>query len=202
MPRSSFFAFFAFLLALLVPHVAVAQHAGEAQVSSSTVASAEARQFDFLLGQWDLQVHPKVSSLVAMIHGAPKLGGTLKAWRILDGAGVEDEMRIVDASANPISSSRVLRIYAKADGRWKVSGVDATHGHLSESSGQWQNGEMRLEGRATNAEGKLVITRTRYFEITSDTFRMQQDRSSDNGETWEEAVLAIEAKRTAPSASP
>ena len=193
---------FALLLSLLIPHAASAQHAAETAAASSTTAPAEAKQFDFLLGQWELQVHPKVNSLAAMIHGAPKLGGTMKAWRVLDAIGIEDEMRIVDASANPISLSRALRIYAKADARWKVSGVDASRGRLSESSGQWQNGEMRLEGRSTDAEGKPVITRTRYFEISADSFRMQQDRSSDNGETWEEAVLTIDAKRTATSASP
>ena len=192
----------AFLLSLFVPHLASAQYADEAVVASSATAPAEARQFDFLLGQWDLQVRPKVGSLVAMIHGAPKLAGTLKAWRVLDGAGVEDEIRIVDASGNPISLTRALRIYAKADARWRVSGVDAYRGHLSESSGQWQNGEMRLEGRGTDAEGKPVITRTRYFEITADGFRMQQDRSGDSGQTWEEAVLTIDAKRTAAAASP
>ena len=199
MPRLSGFAL---LLALLVPHFAAAQHAPESASATTTGTPSEAKQFDFLLGQWDLQVHPKVSSLAAMIHGAPKLGGTMKAWRVLEGVGIEDEMRIVDASANPISLTRALRIYAKADARWKVSGVDATHGRVSESSGQWQNGEMRLEGRATDAEGKPVITRTRYFEISADAFRMQQDRSSDGGQTWEDAVLAIDAKRTAASASP
>ena len=61
---------------------------------------------------------------------------------------------------------------------------------------------MRLEGRATDAEGKPVITRTRYFEISADAFRMQQDRSSDGGQTWDEAVLSIDARRTAASASP
>jgi len=193
---------FALTLLLSLPVAAFAQHTPPAAAPGGATAPAEAKQFDFMLGQWELEVHPKVSGLAAMIHGAPKLVGTWKAWRVLDGLGIEDEMRIVDASANPISLSRALRIYAKADARWKVGGVDATRGRVSESSGQWQNGEMRLEGRATDAEGKPVITRTRYFEISADAFRMQQDRSSDGGQTWDEAVLSIDARRTAASASP
>ncbi len=191
---------FVLSLLLFIQLPAIAQHASDA--GPSAAAPAEAKQFDFLLGQWELQVHPKVGSLVAMIHGTPKLVGTLKAWRVLDGLGVEDEMRIVDASGNPISLNRALRVYAKADARWRVSGVDAFRGHVSESSGQLQGGEMRLEGHATDAEGKPVTTRTRYYDITAESFRMQQDRSSDNGQTWDEGVLTIEAKRTAASATP
>ncbi len=46
------------------------------------------------------------------------------------------------------------------------------------------------------------MTRTRYYDITADAFRMQQDRSTDNGKTWEEGVLTIDAKRVAASATP
>jgi hypothetical protein len=192
-----------FTLLLAIPLTAFAQRGDTGAGASATAPSpAEAKQFDFLLGQWELQVHPKVSSLVAMIHGAPKLVGTWKAWRVLDGLGVEDEMRIVDASGNPISLNRALRIYAKADERWKVSGVDAYRGHVSDSSGRLQNGEIRLEGHSIDQEGKPMATRTRYYEITPDSFRMQQDRSADNGQTWDEGVVTIEAKRTAASATP
>jgi hypothetical protein len=193
------FALSMLLFASCVP--AFSQQAAADAVSAG-VAPAEAKQFDFLLGQWDLQVHPKVSSLAAMIHGAPKLVGTLKAWRVQDGRGIEDEMRIVDASGNPISLNHASRIYAQVDARWKVSGVDTLRGRKSESSGQWQSGEMRLEGHTTDAEGNPTVTRTRYFDITADSFRMQQDRSSDNGQTWDEGVLTIEAKRTAATATP
>ena len=191
-----------FSLVLMLPIVALAQHSADAPAPSPGAVPVEAKQFDFLLGQWELQVHPKVSSLVAMIHGAPKLAGTWKAWRVLDGLGIEDEIRIVDGSGNPISLTRALRIYAKTDARWKVSGVDAYRARFSEASGQLQGGEMRFEGHSTDAEGKSEITRTRYNDISADSFHMQQDRSTDNGQTWEEGVLTIDAKRAVASATP
>ncbi len=61
---------------------------------------------------------------------------------------------------------------------------------------------MRFEGHSTDAEGKPAITRTRYYDIGADSFHMQQDRSTDNGQTWEESVLTIDAKRAAASATP
>jgi hypothetical protein len=157
----------------------------------------ESRQFDFLLGQWEIDVQPKVSGIAAAIHGTPKLAGTWKAWRALDGLAVEDELRVVDASGNPISLSHALRTYSKSEGRWKVQGLDAYRSHFSESSGQLQAGEMRLNGRSLDAEGRPVLTRIRYYDIGANGFRMQQDRSSDEGRTWDENVLTVVARRVA-----
>lgn len=189
-------------LALIVsfPLCGFAQHMAAAPVAAN--APTEAKQFDFLLGQWELDVHPKVSGLAAMIHGAPKLVGTWKAWRVLDGLGIEDEMRIVDASGNPLSLSRALRIYGKADARWQVSGVDAYRGRISLSTGTMQGAEMHMDGQFTDPQEKPTLTRTRYFDITADSFHMQQDRSTDNGQSWEEGALTIDAKRTAANATP
>jgi len=160
-------------------------------------APAESRQFDFLLGQWDLEVHPKVSGIAAAIHGVPRLTGTLKARRTLDGLAIEDEMRIVDASGNPISFTHALRTYSKGEGRWKVGGLDVFRSRFSESSGTLQGGEMRLSGRGFDAEGHPTLTRVRYFDIGPDAFRIQQDRSSDDGRTWDEGVVSIAARRVA-----
>ena len=167
----------------------------------STTPPAEARQFDFLIGQWELEVKPKVSSLAAMIHGAPKLVGSWKGWRSLDGFGVEDELRIVDASGNPMSMSKALRVYDRNKNHWTIVGLDVYGARVSNSTAQWKDSEMRVDGSGVDGEGKPYVSRTRYFGIGTDAFRMQQDRSFDNGQTWDEATLAIEAKRVAASAA-
>ena len=192
---------FPVLLALTgaFPLAAIAQH-GDGDLSAST-APPEARQFDFLIGQWELEVKPKVGGLAAMIHGAPKLVGTWKAWRGFDGFGIEDELRVSDASGNPRSLNHALRAWDRAQKRWNVVGLDVYRSRVSESSAQWQGGEMRVTGAGVDAEGKSYQSRTRYFEIAADHFRMQQDRSYDNGQTWDEATLTIDAKRTAASAT-
>jgi hypothetical protein len=185
---------------LLVAGSAHSQHAAAGDPSSSA-APAEARQFDFLVGQWELEVTPKVSSLVAMIHGTPKLVGTLKAWRGFDGFGVEDEMRVTDASGNPSSLHHVLRAWDRGKRQWNVVGLEVLRGRPSTATAQWQDGEMRVSGSGVDAEGKAYAVRTRYFDIGADHFRMQQDRSYDNGQTWEEATLTIDAKRVAATAA-
>lgn len=186
------------LLALLalVPLGAFAQN----EPPASGVEGA--RQFDFLLGQWELDVHVKAGGLAAMIHGTPKLSGTWKAWRAVDGRAIEDELRIVDASGNPLTLNRALRFYAADEKRWKIIGIDLHHNQTFESVGQFQDGEMRTESRSTESEGKQTSTRARYVDITADAFRMLQEHSTDGGKTWEEAGITIDAKRVAAVATP
>ncbi len=54
-----------------------------------------------------------------------------------------------------------------------------------------------MDGHVTDAEGKPILTRTRYYDIKADAFHMQQDRSIDNGQTGKKASLTIDAKRVA-----
>src|SRR6185437_10737296 len=97
--------FLALCISLGCPLAAFAQAAGSNPAASGSAAAAAAGQFDFLLGRWELVVHPKVSSLAAMIHGTPKLIGTLKAWRVPGSGGIEDEISITDGSGNPLSAN-------------------------------------------------------------------------------------------------
>lgn len=178
-----------------------AQHAGASPSRSSFTPPREASQFDFLIGQWELAVTPKVSSLAAKIHGAPKLLGTWKAWRALDGFGILDELRIVDGSGNPSSLSSTLRIYDATSHKWLSSFADAYRGVVSTAGAEWKNGEMIASGQGVDAEGKPYITRTRFYDITATGFKYRQDRSTDNGRTWDEGVLSMVAKRTAAEAA-
>jgi hypothetical protein len=191
-------SFRTFLFALL----AIVPVGAFAQSEPSASASEGSRQFDFLLGQWELDVHVKVGGLAAMIHGTPKLSGTWKAWRAVDGRAIEDELRIVDASGNPVALDRALRFYSADDKRWKMVGIDLQHNRSYERVGEFKDGEMRVEGQSSNADGKQTITRTRYTGITADAFRLLQERSLDGGTTWEEAGISIDAKRVAAIAAP
>ena len=183
---------------VVLPCVASAQHPGGGATAST--APAEARQFDFLIGHWELVVRPKVTTLAARIHGAPKLLGTWKAWRAFDGFGIEDELRIVDASGNPTSLGTSMRAWSVGERRWLVTTLDAYRGRMTSASAEWRGTEMVLTGRGTDAEGKPTLLRTRFFAITPAAFRFQQDRSSDEGKTWDEGVLKIDAKRIAAAA--
>jgi hypothetical protein len=186
---------------LLTPGCASAQHAGAGSAAlPATVPAREAAQWDFLVGQWELEVTPKVSGLAAALHGAPRLGGIWKAWRAFDGFGVMDDLRIVDASGNPMALTHTLRIWDERARRWLLQSLDVYRARIGSGQAQWQEGEMRVQGSGTSPEGKPTLTRTRFSAIGPNGFRMQQDRSSDNGASWDEGVLTIVARRTAAQA--
>lgn len=184
----------------LLPTIAVAQHGGGGAPRTTTAAPAEADQFAFLIGQWEVTVTPQATSLAAKIHGAPKLMGSWKAWRALDGFGIEDELRIVDGSGNPSALAHTVRFYDAAQSRWTQSSLDVYRGRFTPASGEWVDGEMRIRSVGRDAEGTPYVQRVRFYDITPTGFRYQADRSTDGERTWETAVLRMEARRVAATA--
>lgn len=183
---------------LISPAVARSQHGSATPVVKTP--PREASQFNFLVGQWELEVKPAASSLAQRIHGTPKLAGVWKAWRGLDGFGVEDELRITDNSGNPMSFSHSVRYYDASARQWKTSSVDVYRGVFTSATAQMRGAEMVTSSRGTDAEGNPYLSRGRYSDISSNGFRFVQQRSTDNGKTWKDN-LTIEAKRVSASAA-
>ena len=183
---------------LTLSSAAHAQHGSSAAPVRS--APAEAKQFGFLIGQFDLVVKPAASGLAQRIHGVPKLVGTWKGWRALDGFGIEDELRITDASGNPKAYSHAVRYYDGTARHWIASSIDVNRGVFTNSTAEWHDNVLTATSRGTDGEGKAYLTRSRYTDITPASFTFRQDRSPDGGKTWDEGVLTIEAKRVAAAA--
>jgi len=183
---------------LVAPTIAFAQHSGGG-APPSRVAPREASQFDFLVGQWELDVRVPAASLAQRIHGTPRIHGSWKAWRAFDGWGVEDEMRLTDGSGNPMNLLHSLRVYDAASRGWLLTGLDVYRARFTSSTAEWRDGTMTLTGRGTDAEGRAQVTRTRFSDITPTGFRWLQERSTDEGRTWTE-TLRLTATRVAAAA--
>ena len=181
----------------LIATTAHAQHRGAAPAPT---APAEARQLDFLIGQWELTVKVPAQGLAQKIHGAPKLVGVWKAWRAFDGFGIEDELRITDLAGTPIGLASALRIDDRATKAWSLTLLDVYRAKYTPATGEWKDGTLTQTSRGTDPEGKAVLTRSRFYEITPKSFRFQQDRSFDEGKSWTEGTLRIEATRVAATA--
>ena len=175
-----------------------AQH-GES-VQPMRTAPSEAKQFGFLVGQFELDVRPKAVGLAQKIHGVPRVIGTWTGRRAMDGFGIEDELRITDASGNPRMLSHAVRYYDTAARHWTTSSIDVYRGVFSTATAEWRDNAMTTTSRGQDAEGKPYLSRGRYYDITPTSFRFRQDRSVDEGKTWEEGILNIEAKRVAGAA--
>jgi hypothetical protein len=187
------------LASFVAPAALMAQHAGGAQ-PTSTRAPKEATQYDFLIGQWELAVRPTVSGLAARLHGAPKMSGSWKAWRALEGWGVEDELRIVDESGNPRALTHFVRVYDATAKTWRISAVDAYRGAVTQTTAAWNGSVFEAPGNGgTDDDGKTFSSRTRITDVTPASFSYLQERSFDAGKKWE-VTLRIEAKRISATA--
>ena len=169
--------------------------AARAPLSAEYRVANDSSQFDFMIGQWQLDVVPKVSGLAAAMHGVPKLTGTWKAWRAAGEAGIHDELRIVDGSGNPSSIIASRRTYDPKLHKWIANSTDRARSRTATATGEWLKNEIVLVGKVTDSQGDTYLTRSRFYDITPSGFRYQQDRSDDNGRTWDEGRLKISARR-------
>lgn len=185
----------AFIAALSLSFATLAAQAVAADADIQGSNAPEFHQFDFLLGQWQVKGEVKVGGLIALIHGTPKLAGSWKAWHALDSNRIEDELRLTDTSGNPLSSVHFTRIFSRGENCWKITGIDVLDGHAQSSTGHWQDGEMVIIGSGADHEGKRYQSRTHFNAINSTDFRMVQDRSYDEGKTWETAYVTLDASR-------
>lgn len=178
--------------------LAHAQHSGAA--APAPIPPKEGAQFGFLVGQWELVAKPLATTLAQRIHGVPKLSGSWKAWRAFDGWGIEDEVRLSDASGNPKLLTHTTRFFDTATRRWSIAAIDVYKNVQSQSTAEWRNGEMMTTGKGTDETGRAYISRATFLKITANSFSYRIDRSFDGGKSWTEGVTQIEAKRVADAA--
>ncbi len=197
--------FAAALISLVVlASPSLAQHGGGAPGGAAprtvTAAPREAAQFDFLIGQWEVTVTPKATTLATRIHGVPKLSAVWKAWRAMDGFGIEDELRIVDGSGNPNAFLRTTRLYDATQRVWSQMSLDVYRARYTPATATWANGEMQIRSAGRDADGSAYVQRVRFYDITPTSFKYQADRSTNGEKSWETAVLRMAARRVAATA--
>ena len=176
-----------------------AQRSG-AVAPSPTVAPKEGSQFDFLIGQWEVVTTPLAKTLGQKIHGVQKLPGVWKAWRALDGWGIEDELRLTDASGNPRLLTHTVRFFDSKARKWNLSTIDIYQGIVTASSAELKGKAMIVSSQGKEGDGGAYLSRGSFTNITAQTFMYRLDRSYDNGKSWTEGFATIEARRTAAMA--
>lgn len=184
-------------LCLIVPLTIAGTSAAHAAgvANGANVAAPEARQFDFLVGQWQVSGEVKASGPMALIHGQPKLAGTWKAWRTADGLGVEDDLMLTDRSGTPLSNVHFNRSFSREANQWVITGRDAYKGALPPATARRHADEMLMTSSGTTPDGKPYRNRTHYQAITPAGFRMVQDRSYDEGKTWDTEAIRLDVRR-------
>lgn len=154
----------------------------------------EASQFDFLLGEWDART-TRYRADGSEIAGYP---GTWRARHLHEGRILLDEFTARLDDGSELSFMATLRTFSSATKRWEMMFLIAHQPQLITSfSGVFEEGEMRLDGSGKTLSGDPVVSRVRFFDITSESFEWENRVSLDGGATWYRDST-ISARRIAP----
>ncbi|QJR15335.1 hypothetical protein [Usitatibacter palustris] len=151
--------------------------AGEKTAMNAVVAHAGARDFDFLVGSWQvLNRHP---------NDREEMMGRATVRPILAGLGTIDEIHF---PARGIADA-TLRLYNPDTGRWTIFSLNRRTGMLeTAATGAFRNGVGEFFGEDVD-EGRPVRVRHTWSRITRDTARWERAFSHDNGRTWQTVAV-------------
>src|SRR5947207_1498888 len=179
--------FLALSFALLGPG-----RSGAQQAPAPQGPPPEASQFDFLVGEWSVDVTSKSPGT------PPRYHGVWRAAKTLNGLGMVDEYGVLDDAGRIVYAGTTLRVFDTKAATWTMRYVDefgGETGRWSELVGVKQGSEMHVEQHWQSPDGRTTILKIRYYNIQPDHFSWAAEHSSDGGTTWVRDYGRIEAAR-------
>ena len=139
--------------------------------------------FDFYMGRWRVH-HRRLVKRLAGSDEWQEFDGTSTAWPLLDGAGnVDDNVLELPAGTYRAIS---LRSYDPATNRWSIWWLDGRSASRLDPPvvGGFEDGIGTFVGEDT-FEGRPILVRYTWSNISPTTCRWAQAFSDDGGRTWE-----------------
>jgi hypothetical protein len=135
------------------------------QQAKPCAARPEYRQFDFWIGEWNVQVGGQTAGTnsVQLILGECVIFENWTGARGMTG--------------------KSFNIFNAATGKWQQTWVDST-GNVLELNGEFKDGAMRLAGEKPGPNGGKIVTKLTFFPLEGDRVRQLWESSQDGGKTW------------------
>jgi hypothetical protein len=151
---------------LVTPAHAQTGVANQPTSSLGPCTSAEYRQFDFWIGDWDVRLPDG------------KQAGTNRIRRILNGCVIQETW-----SGAAGSSGTSYNIYDRMRRKWHQTWVD-DQGSLLQLDGESTNGRMTLSGETVDSSGVKLLQRITWERTGPAKVRQLWESSRDAGKTW------------------
>ncbi|HTD75507.1 MAG TPA: hypothetical protein VK652_18405 [Steroidobacteraceae bacterium] len=171
---------------------AAAATASPAAAPSQAAAPRDGQHdFDFEIGTWKTHlkrlVHPLSGSTTWV-----ELDGTTVVRKIWDGRANLAELE-TDASSGHLSVLS-LRLYDPQARQWSLNTANAKAGTLGVPTvGEFKDGRGEFFDQET-FNGRTILVRNVWSEITADSCRFEQAFSDDGGKTWEVNWIAVDTR--------
>lgn len=182
----------------LSPTIAAAvEPSGAAPVPAEHGVST-AHDFDFLVGRWMVQ-HRRLKHRLAHSNEWETFSGTCEARMILDGQANLDE-NVLELPGRTYRAA-TLRAFDPSKETWSIWWLDARHPHQLDPPvvGAFRDGVGAFFANDV-WNGRSIIVRFIWSDITANSARWQQAFSEDAGKSWE-TNWVMDFKRAAPSAA-
>jgi hypothetical protein len=140
------------------------------------------RDFDFFIGTWTGH-NRRLRERLKGSTSCEEFESTVVDRKILNGAGNMDEVTFYRESGP--AHCATFRLYDAHSGQWSLYWADGIHGALQlPEVGSFKDGVGEFYCQEP-FEGRMIISRFIWSEITDTTCRWEQAFSEDGGKTWE-----------------
>jgi hypothetical protein len=164
---------------------------GKAAQPIATAPRDGQHDFDFEIGTWKTHLRRLVHPLTGSTHWV-ELQGTSVVRRIWDGRANLVELE-VDGPEGHIEGLS-LRLYNPQSQQWSLNFANSTGGTLGQPTvGEFKKGRGEFFDQEIY-NGRMILVRNVWSDITPDSCRFEQSFSDDGGKTWEVNWIAVDSR--------
>jgi len=161
-------------------------------VQSGTAAGRDGQHdFDFEIGTWKTHLRRLVHPLTRSSHWV-ELQGTSVVRKIWEGRANLVELE-VDGPEGHIEGLS-LRLYHPQSHQWSLNYANSAAGTFGQPTvGEFKNGRGEFFDQEIY-NGRMILVRNVWSDITPDSCRFEQAFSDDGGKTWEVNWIAVDTR--------
>lgn len=176
------------LIVVLQPFQGLAKQ--NSDTSRATRQSTERdgqHDFDFEIGTWKSQISRRVHPLTGS-NTWVQMEASVVFRKVWDGRANLMELR-ADGPNGHLEELN-LRLYNPQSHQWTFNFASSSDGTMARPMvGEFKNGRGEFIGQ-DSFNGRIVLVRHVFSEITSDSHHFEQSFSDDGGKTWESNFVA------------
>jgi hypothetical protein len=171
--------------ALLLSHGSIAMAEGPSMATGDRAAHDGQRDFDYLLGSWNIHLKKRLRPLSGSNEWV-EFDGKVICRKIWDGRAEVEEFFVDNSEKNIHITGLAVRLYNPKSHQWSIYWADSKNGTMDPSAqvGEFKDGRGEFYGTDT-LDGKAIYIRFIWTMTTSASPHFEQSFSDDGGKTWE-----------------
>ena len=163
-----------------------------ASLSAQGACSAESRDFDFWIGEWDVMNRNRPAEEARWYDTG---SATSRVYPVVAGCGVVEHWRGHTFGEFVVGFS--LRAFNPQRGQWDLVLLWPNQGNprFGALGGGFRHNRGEFFSQNVTAEGDTTYTRFTFSDITPNSLRWQDGSSSDAGRSWESSWIMEYSRR-------